>query len=160
MVHAAFSHAIFPSSLPSSARVSSFVPCCKHALFLLSSDFLLSCKISPKRLDYRESFKQDGTRSQPVTIWVVRVGDDVYVRAYRGRETAWFQHIQRRPEGRIEAGGVTKDVTFVDASSDEALNNEIDAAYQSKYRRYSATYVDPMIAPQARATTLKLVPTE
>ena len=106
------------------------------------------------------SFKEDGTLRKPVTIWVVRVGDDLYVRAYRGREGAWFRHIQRRPEGRISAGGVTKDVTFVDASSDEALNNKIDAAYQSKYQRYSATYVDPMIAPQARATTLKLVPSE
>jgi hypothetical protein len=104
------------------------------------------------------SFKQDSTRRLPVTIWVVRVDDDVYVRAYRGHETAWFQHVQRRPEGRIEAGEVTKDVTLVDASSDGALGNQIDAAYQSKYRRYSATYVDPMITPQARATTLKLVP--
>jgi hypothetical protein len=104
------------------------------------------------------SFKEDGTLRKPVTIWVVRVGDDLYVRAYRGRETAWFRHIQLRPEGRISAGGVTKDVTFVDGSSDEALNNKIDAAYQSKYHRYGATYVDPMFAPQARATTLKLVP--
>ncbi len=104
------------------------------------------------------TFKKDGTRSMPVVIWVVRVGGELYVRAYRGRETAWFRHTQRRPEGCIVAGGVTKEVTFVDTSSDEALNNEIDAAYQSKYRRYSATYVDPMIAPQARATTLKLVP--
>src|SRR5205807_8402292 len=105
------------------------------------------------------SFKEDGTLRKPVTIWVVRVGDDLYVRAYRGRETAWFRHIiQRRHEGRIGAGGVTKDVTFVDVSDDEALNNKIDAAYQSKYQRYGATYVDPMIAPQARATTLKLVP--
>ena len=104
------------------------------------------------------SFKEDGTLRKPVTIWVVRVGDDLYVRVYRGRETAWFRHIQLRPEGRISAGGVTKDVTFVDVSDDEALNNKIDAAYQSKYQRYSATYVDPMIAPQARATTLKLVP--
>ena len=106
------------------------------------------------------SFKEDGTLRKSVTIWVVLVGDDLYVRAYRGRETAWFRHIQRRHEGRIGAVGVTKDVTFVDESSDEALNNKIDAAYQSKYRRYSATYVDPMIAPQARATTLKLVPSE
>lgn len=104
------------------------------------------------------SFKQDSTLRKPVTIWVVRVGDDVYVRAYRGHETAWFQQIQRRPEGRIEAGGVTKGVTFVDASSDQALNREIDAAYRSKYHRYSATYVDPMIAPPARVTTLRLVP--
>jgi hypothetical protein len=104
------------------------------------------------------TFKKDGTLRKPLTIWVVRVGDELYVRAYRGRETAWFQHTQRQSEGHIEAGGVAKDVTLVDTSSDKALNNQIDAAYQSKYRRYSATYVDPMIAPQARATTLKLVP--
>jgi|SRR5436309_2022676 hypothetical protein len=106
------------------------------------------------------TFKKDGTLRKPVVIWVVRVGDELYVRAYRGREGAWLRHTQQWPEGRIVADGVTKDVTFVDASSDEALNNKIDAAYQSKYRRYSATYVDPMIAPQARATTLKLVPSE
>jgi hypothetical protein len=106
------------------------------------------------------TFKEDGTLRKPIVIGVVRVGDELYVRAYRGHETAWFRHTQRRPEGRIVAGGVTKDVTFVDASSDEALNNKIDAAYQSKYQRYSPTKVDPMLAPQVRATTLKLVPSE
>jgi hypothetical protein len=106
------------------------------------------------------SFKKDDTLRKPVTIWVVRVGDDLYVRSYRGREGAWFRQVQRRPEGRIVADGVTRDVTFVDVSDDEALNNKIDAAFQSKYRRYSATFVGPMIAPQARATTLKLVPSE
>ena len=104
------------------------------------------------------SVKKNGTPRKPVTIWVVRIGDDLYVRAYRGRESAWFRHTQLRQEGHIVAGGVKKDVTFVDVSDDEALNNKIDAAYQSKYQRYGATYVDPMIAPQARATTLKLVP--
>jgi|SRR5579875_586215 hypothetical protein len=104
------------------------------------------------------TFKKDGTLRKPVTIWVVRVGDDLYIRSWRGRNSVWFRQAQRRHEGRISAGGVTKDVTLVDASSDKALNDEIDAAYQSKYRRHSAAYVDPMIAPQARATTLKLVP--
>jgi len=104
------------------------------------------------------TFKQDGTVSKPVTIWVVRVGDDLYVRSYRGRDAAWFRHIQQRHDGRISVGGVTKDITAVDARSDDALNNEIDAAYQAKYRRYSATYVRPMVTPQARATTLKLMP--
>ncbi len=102
--------------------------------------------------------KQDGTLRKPVVIWVVRVGDELYVRGYCGPETAWFRQTQRRHEGRISAGGVTKDVTFVDASTDEALLNEIDAAYRSKYQRYGRTYVDPMIAKPARATTLKLVP--
>ena len=104
------------------------------------------------------SVKQDGTLRKPVTIWVVRVGDGLYVRAYRGHDTAWFRHTQQQHEGRIESDGVTKDVAFVDASADETLNREIDATYRSKYQRYGRTYVDPMIAPQARATTLKLVP--
>lgn len=104
------------------------------------------------------SFKQDGTPRKSVVIWVVCVGDELYVRSYRGREAAWFRHIQLRHEGRIEASGIAKDVTFLDASSDEARNHQIDAAYRSKYRKYSTTYVDPMVAPQARVTTLKLVP--
>jgi hypothetical protein len=106
------------------------------------------------------TFKKDGTRSQPVIIWIVRVGDDLYVRSYRGREGAWFRHVQLRNKGRIGASGVTRDVTFVDASDDEPLNHEIDTVYQSKYRRYSTTFVGPMITPQARATTLKLAPSE
>ena len=77
------------------------------------------------------SFKEDGTHRKPVTIWVVRVGDDLYVRAYRGRETAWFRHIQQRHEGRIGAGGVTKDVTFVDVSDDEALTRSMLPINQS-----------------------------
>jgi Uncharacterized protein conserved in bacteria (DUF2255) len=36
-------------------------------------------------------------------------------------------------------------------------NDQIDAAYREKYRRYSA-YVPPMISPEARATTLRLMP--
>jgi len=106
---------------------------------------------------FHDCEKEDGTLRKPITLWVVRVGNDLYVRAYHGREGVWFRHIQLRHEGRISTDEVTKNVTFVDVSDDEALNNEIDAAYQLKYHRYSATYVAPMIVPLARATTLKLV---
>lgn len=106
------------------------------------------------------SLRDDGTLRKPVTIWVVRVGDGLYVRSWRGLTGSWFRHIQRRPAARVTAGGITRTVTLVDASSDEALNSRIDAAYQSKYGKYGAAYVPPMIAAQARATTRKLVPTE
>jgi hypothetical protein len=62
-----------------------------------------------------------------------------------------------RHEGRIRAGGVENDVTFVE-ESDSGINGQIDAAYRTKYRGYSAQYVDPMIAADARAATIKLVP--
>jgi hypothetical protein len=103
------------------------------------------------------SLRHDGTLRKPVTIWVVRLGDDLYVRSWRGRTGAWFRGTQVRHEGRIWAGGVEKDVTFVE-EVDADLNDQIDAAYRTKYRRYGAQYVNPMVAPEARATTIKLVP--
>jgi hypothetical protein len=102
------------------------------------------------------SAKADGTLRTPVTIWVVRAGDDVYVRSVRGRTSRWFRGVEDRHEGRVSAGGVDKDVLFVE--TDEA-DDEIDEAYRAKYGgRYPASYVDPMVSPDVRATTLKLVP--
>ncbi|MFI6600215.1 DUF2255 family protein [Nonomuraea sp. NPDC050536] len=99
----------------------------------------------------------DGTPHGPVTIWVVRVGDDLYVRAYRGRDGAWYRAAQSRHEGHIQAGGVDKDVTFAD-EKDQQVNEQIDDAYQTKYNRYGPRYVDPMMAEEARSTTIKLLP--
>ena len=101
------------------------------------------------------SLRRDGTLRKPVTIWVVRLGDDLYIRSYKGSEAAWFRGVQVRHAGHIQAGGIEKDVTFVE-ETDPSVNDQIDAAYRAKYRRY-ASYVPPMISPEARATTLKLV---
>ncbi len=100
--------------------------------------------------------RADGTLRKPVPVWVVRVGDDLYVRSYRGRSGAWFRAAQRSHEGHIRAGGVERDVTFVE-ETDPEVNDRIDAAYRAKYGRYPQ-YVAPMVTVEARATTLKLVP--
>ena len=102
------------------------------------------------------SLRRDGTLRKPVIIWVVRVGDDLYVRSVNGRDSGWFRGTQARHEGRIWAGGVEKDVTFVEESAPD-INDKIDAAYLSKYRRYPQ-YVAPMVVPKSQAATLKLVP--
>jgi hypothetical protein len=101
--------------------------------------------------------RRDGTLRNPVTIWVVRLGDDLYVRSYGGRGGSWFRAAQARHEGRIRAGGVEKDVTFVE-ESDPSVNDQIDAAYRAKYRGHGASYVNAMVAPEARAATIKLAP--
>jgi hypothetical protein len=72
--------------------------------------------------------RRDGTLRNPVTIWVVRIDDDLYVRSVNGRTAAWFRGVQVRHEGQIQAGGVEKDVTFVE-ESDPDINAKIDAAY-------------------------------
>ena len=103
------------------------------------------------------TLRQDGTRRKPVTIWVVRQGDDLYVRSGFGDRAAWYRGTQSRRDGHIMAGGVEKDVRFEDAA-DPALNDRIDAAYRSKYLHHGAQWVDPMVAAEARSTTIKLVP--
>jgi hypothetical protein len=79
-----------------------------------------------------QTTRPDGTPRKPVTIWVVRHGDDLYVRSYRGTDGAWFRHAQSARQGLIQAGGIGKDVTFAD-ETDPALNDQIDAAYRDKY---------------------------
>jgi len=103
------------------------------------------------------SVRSDGTAGSAVTIWVVRVGDELYVRSWKGRTGSWFRASQRRGEGHIQAGGVDKDVSFVPEANDD-INDRIDNAYRTKYRSQGARWVDPMVAAQARAATLKLVP--
>jgi len=102
------------------------------------------------------SVRRDETLRNPTTIWVVRLGDDFYVRSVNGPTSAWFRGTQVRHEGRIRAGGVEKDVTFVDAAAD--LNDQIDAEYRNKYRRYAASIINSIVSPEARSTTIRLVP--
>lgn len=105
------------------------------------------------------SRRRDGTLRNPVTIWVVRVGGDLYVRSVNGRSKgSWFLGTLSRHEGHVRAGGVDKDVTFVEIESSDALSDQIDAAYRAKYRRYSDNIVNGVINPASRAATLKLVP--
>ena len=99
-----------------------------------------------------------GTMRNPVTIWVVRLGDDLYVRSVNGPTGAWFRGARERGRGRISAGGVERDVAFVDPDHD--IDDELDAAYREKYRRYGGSPVEAITSPGARSTTIKLEPVE
>ncbi|OHB62121.1 MAG: hypothetical protein A2167_02365 [Planctomycetes bacterium RBG_13_46_10] len=103
------------------------------------------------------SLRRDGTLRNPVTIWVVRLEDDLYVRSVNGRTGTWFRGTQTCHEGRIQAGGLEKDVTFVEETGPE-INEQIDAAYRTKYHRYAASIINSIVNPGARSATIKLVP--
>jgi hypothetical protein len=109
-------------------------------------------RIAPRR--------RDGTLRNPLPVWVVRHGDDLYVRSVNGPTAAWFRGARARPEGHVRAGGVEKDVAFVevDDQSNAGLGDRIDAAYQAKYGRRYPTIVPSIVRPEPRAATLKLVP--
>jgi hypothetical protein len=98
------------------------------------------------------ALRPDGSLRPATTIWVVRVGDDLYVRSYRGRNGGWFRSVLRRPEGRIRAGGISRGVAFQER--DDADHVAIDQAFRTKYARYGGSYVDPMVSPNAAALRL------
>jgi hypothetical protein len=100
--------------------------------------------------------RRDGRPGRPRTTWVVRHGDDLYVRSVNGRTSAWFRGTQVRHEGQVRAGGVSKDVAFADAG--HGIDDQVDAAYRTKCHRYAASIVDSIVTPQARAATLRLAP--
>lgn len=104
------------------------------------------------------AYRADGTPRRYVPIWVVRVGEDLYVRSWRGRAGGWFRHALQAGQGRIRAGGVERDVTF--AEPDASVQGAIDRAYRAKYARYGDTYVGPMVSPTAQDATLRLTPAD
>lgn len=103
------------------------------------------------------SMRRDRTLRKRVTIWVVRQDDRLYVRSVNGPTGAWFRGTQTRRQGHIRAGGVDKDVSFV-FDTDDDVNDQIDAAYRDKYRRYPPSIVNSVLTPAARSSTIELVP--
>ena len=102
------------------------------------------------------SRRRDGSLRPFVTIWVVRSGDEVYVRSAYGYENGWFQRALSSGEGRIRAGGMERDVTFEEPGS--AKDGDLHAVYHAKYDRYGPSIVGTVVSPEAARSTLRLVP--
>jgi hypothetical protein len=102
------------------------------------------------------SRRPDGTLRGFVTIWVARSGDEVYVRSAHGVDNPWFRRAVASGRGRIEAGGVARDVTFEEPEED--VHAGIDAALHTKYDRYGPGPVGAITGASAHPGTLRLVP--
>jgi hypothetical protein len=100
---------------------------------------------------FREDRKTYGT---PTWIWSVVVVDVLYARAYSGQSSRWYQAAVRQKSGRINAAGITKEVTFEPVEG--PINDVIDAAYRAKYR--GRPYLSSMISARARSATIKVAP--
>ena len=102
------------------------------------------------------SLRPDGSLRSPVIVWVVRHGDDLFIRSVNGPHASWYRGTRDRHAGRIWTGGVEADVTFIDFG--HQFDAELDAAYRSKYRDHAANDVDAIISSRAQDANLKLVP--
>jgi hypothetical protein len=100
-------------------------------------------------------FREDGTTyGTPTWVWSVVVDGDLYVRAYNGQKSRWYQAAKRQKAGRITAAGMTINVGFESVDGDD--NDRIDDAYRAKYR--TSPYLDSMVGSRARGTTVRVEP--
>ena len=109
------------------------------------------------RIGAAEELDLTPKKRRGVTVWVVRHGDDLYVRSVYGRGSGWFRGVQDSHEGHVSSGGVEKNVRFVEID-DDALIDAVGDAYRTKYADQPAAFVDPLLTPEARAATLRLEP--
>jgi hypothetical protein len=100
--------------------------------------------------------RSGGSLGPYVTMWVVRVGDDLYVRSAGGPDRPWYRRAKASGTGYIRAGGVEWYVTFAAAHSD--AHGGIDAAYHAKYDRYGPNIVGSVVGPEAHRVTIRLAP--
>jgi hypothetical protein len=100
-------------------------------------------------------FREDGaTYGTPTWIWSVAVDGGLYVRAYNGQKSRWYQAALRQKAGRITVAGMTREVAFEPVEG--PVNDRIDDAYRAKYR--GSPYLGSMIGPRARSATMRVVP--
>jgi len=102
------------------------------------------------------SRRDDQSLSPYVTMWVIRAGDDLYVRSAGGPDRPWYRRAKASGAGRVRTAGVDHDVLFAEARADARSN--IDAAYHAKYDRYGATTVGHVTGPDAQSVTIRLIP--
>jgi hypothetical protein len=102
------------------------------------------------------SRRNDGSLRPYVTMWVVRVGDDLFVRSAYGKDNPWYRRAMASGNGRARAGGVERDVAF--GAADDGAQEGVDAAYHGKYDRYGSRIVGSVTGPHAYVVTIRLVP--
>jgi hypothetical protein len=102
------------------------------------------------------SVRKDGTLRPYVIMWVVRSGDDLYVRSAYGPDNPWYRRAKASGAGRIRAGGVERDVTFADA--DAGVHAALDEAYHAKYDRFGPAIVGTVVGDEVVPVTIRLLP--
>ncbi len=104
-------------------------------------------KISP--------FRKDGTTyGTPTWIWNVTVKGDIYVRAYHGQKSSWYQAALHQKAGRIHTAGMVIEVAFIPV--DGNINSAIDSAYKRKYK--NSPFLKAMISDKVKSATIKILP--
>lgn len=94
------------------------------------------------------------TYGTPTWIWSVVVGSHLYIRAWNGQHSRWYQSAKAQGAGRIHLADQDFEVAYVPVTTDAKLTAAINQAYQAKYA--GSPYLPPMLAAGPVSTTVRL----
>ena len=92
---------------------------------------------------------------QRTTIWVVGVGDDLYIRSVRGPAGRWYQAITANPTATVHLDGQRIAVRAIPVT-DDATIERVSEAYRRKYRNDPS--MPTMVCDDTLPTTLRVEP--
>jgi len=105
--------------------------------------------------EIRIGFRHLDGSTRSVPIWVVRVGDDLYVRSVRGPDGGWYRRLRANPDGEVRDGEHRHRVR-AEAVTDWGTLDEVTRAYATKYG--ASPFVQPLLGGRSVEATLRLDP--
>lgn len=105
--------------------------------------------------EIRIGFRRPDGSTGGTPIWVVQVGDDIFVRSIRGTRGGWYRRLRANPHGEVRDAGHTHPVR-AEPVTDPGTIDEVTRAYTTKYGR--SPYVQPLLEEPAMGGTLRLTP--
>ena len=95
----------------------------------------------------------DQNKFNPQTVWFVRVGNDLYVRAYRGTASRWYQAAVKRRTGKVYFNHQAYPAYFQPVDARSAVNKTVNQNYLAKYHGSSKLWM----VETALDSTLKIL---
>lgn len=101
---------------------------------------------------------RSGSEHRYTGVWVVVVGDRVFVRSWNDKPTGWYRAFRAQPRGSIQVEGQELPVRGRQTRS-ERLRDAVTTAYAEKYHtKGSQKWVRGFAEPERTLATLELVP--
>lgn len=104
------------------------------------------------------SFKRDGSQRNWTPIWIVRLGDALFVRSGGGVNGGWYRHATDQRGARIRGGGVDAEVNLRRVVDDQ-VNEDVNASYRSKYGNQPEFLLRLLITSPATESTVEVIKT-
>lgn len=101
-------------------------------------------------------FYADGiTYGTPTWIWSVVTNGKLFIRAWNGQNSSWYNSAIKQKAGRVFLDGLNHEVIFKKLNDNE-VNTLVDQEYEKKYR--GSAYLPPMVQAGPKSSTIEVIP--